>query len=57
LRLNHPTAGELRWHRETLELPSTDAQQIVVLLPVDEPTSRAMERLRGQPLGKLRAVT
>lgn len=57
LRLNHPTAGELRWHRETLELPSTDAQQIVIFLPADEPTSRAIEQLRGQTYGTLRAVT
>lgn len=57
LRLNHPTAGELRWERETLELPNPDAQQIVVFLPVDDATSQAMERLRGRPYGTLRAVT
>ena len=57
LRLNHPIAGELHWQRETLELPSTDAQQIVVFLPADEPTSRAIEQLRGQTYGTLRAVT
>jgi transcriptional regulator with XRE-family HTH domain len=57
LRLSHPTAGELRWQRETLELPSTDAQQIVIFLPADEATSRAIEQLRGQTYGTLRAVT
>jgi transcriptional regulator with XRE-family HTH domain len=56
LRLNHPTAGELRWDRETLDLPSTDAQQIVVFLPADEPTSRALDGLRRLPRTTLRAV-
>ena len=56
LRLNHPTAGELRWQRETLELPNPDAQQIVIFLPADEATSHAMERLRGEPYATLRAV-
>ncbi|MFF4890221.1 helix-turn-helix domain-containing protein [Micromonospora chersina] len=51
LRLDHPVAGELRWHREKLELPSTDAQELVVLLPADEATALAVERLRpGRPL-------
>ncbi|MEU4479949.1 helix-turn-helix transcriptional regulator [Micromonospora sp. NPDC023966] len=51
LRLDHPAAGELRWHREKLELPSTDAQELVVLLPADETTAQAVERLRhGRPL-------
>jgi transcriptional regulator with XRE-family HTH domain len=57
LRLQHPIAGELRWERESLELRHTDAQQIVVFLPADESTARAMERLRGRPHGALRAVT
>jgi len=57
LRLDHPTAGELRWHRETLELLSTDAQQIVVFLPAVEPTSRAVESLRAHPHSTLRAAT
>ncbi|MFE9688217.1 helix-turn-helix domain-containing protein [Micromonospora sp. NPDC005806] len=56
LRLDHPVAHELRWHRERLELPSTDAQQLVVLLPVDETTAEAVERLRHQPRAILRAV-
>ncbi|WP_262284791.1 helix-turn-helix domain-containing protein [Micromonospora sp. MA102] len=56
LRLDHPVAGELRWHREKLELPSTDAQELVVLLPADETTARAVERLRHHRHGALRAV-
>ncbi|MFE9655986.1 helix-turn-helix domain-containing protein [Micromonospora sp. NPDC006431] len=48
LRLDHPTARELRWHRERLELPSIDAQQLVVLLPADGTTAEAVERLRHQ---------
>jgi transcriptional regulator with XRE-family HTH domain len=56
LRLLHPIAGELRWERESLELRDTDAQQIVVFLPADEATARAMERLRSQSHGALRAV-
>ncbi len=56
LRLLHPIAGELRWERESLELRDTDAQQIVVFLPADEATARAMERLRSQSHGTLRAV-
>ncbi|MET7967758.1 helix-turn-helix transcriptional regulator [Micromonospora sp. NPDC005305] len=56
LRLVHPVAGELRWHREKLELPSTDAQELVVLLPADEATARAVEGLRHRRHGTLRAV-
>ncbi|MEU0150561.1 helix-turn-helix domain-containing protein [Micromonospora fulviviridis] len=56
LRLGHPVAGELRWHREKLELPSADAQELVVLLPADEATARAVERLRHRRHGTLRAV-
>ena len=58
LGLRHPTAHELRWDRETLELSRTDAQQIVVLLPADTDTARALERLRRDAHGRLlRAVT
>ncbi|UXY19624.1 helix-turn-helix transcriptional regulator [Streptomyces cynarae] len=61
LRLNHPTAHELRFHRETLEL-SADAQQLVVHLPADEETARSVEQhrhesFRHRPFGRLRAVT
>ena len=58
LRLRHPTAHELRWDRETLELPRADAQQIVVLLPADADTALALELLRDDARGRpLRAVT
>ncbi|MBO0814315.1 MAG: hypothetical protein J2P30_04065 [Actinobacteria bacterium] len=57
LRLNHPTARELRWQRERLELPRTDAQELVVLLPADETTAQAIERLHRQPGGALRAIS
>jgi len=56
LRINHPHAEELRWDRETLELPTSDAQQLTVLLPSDEATSAAVDRLRRTHRGALRAV-
>jgi hypothetical protein len=56
LRLNHPTAHELRWQRERLELPRTDAQELVVLLPADETTALAVQGLRRHVGGVLRAV-
>lgn len=46
LRLNHPSGSQLRFAREILEL-TTDAQQIIVFLPADEPTAHAVEQLRG----------
>lgn len=46
VRWHHPDQGELRLHRETLELPATDAQQLVVFLPADEPTTESLRRLR-----------
>ena len=58
LGVRHPTALELRWDRETLELPRADAQQIVVLLPADADTALALELLRDDARGRpLRAVT
>lgn len=56
LHIQHPTAHELRWHRERLELPRTDAQEVVVLLPADETTAQSLERLRHQTGGPLRAI-
>jgi transcriptional regulator with XRE-family HTH domain len=53
-RIHHPAAGELVWLRETLRLSTTDAQEIVVYLPADAATARAVERLLGA--GTLRAV-
>jgi transcriptional regulator with XRE-family HTH domain len=58
LALRHPTAHELRWHRETLELSKADAQQVVVLLPADADTELAWERLRHDARSRLlHAVT
>lgn len=56
-RWRHPAAGELRLVREVLELPAGDAQQVVVLLPVDEATAAALDGLRRTAGGPLRAVT
>ncbi|MFI1920810.1 MULTISPECIES: helix-turn-helix domain-containing protein [unclassified Streptomyces] len=56
LRLNHPSGHELRLRRETLELAS-DAQQLVVFLPADDATVRAVEQLRQRPHGRLRAIS
>ncbi|MBF9132892.1 helix-turn-helix domain-containing protein [Plantactinospora sp. S1510] len=57
LTINHPRANRLQWERETLELPTPDAQQLVVWLPADEATAVAVERLRHRPQrSTLRAV-
>jgi transcriptional regulator with XRE-family HTH domain len=56
LRLVHPTAGELRWQRETLALAAADAQQIVIFLPADQATALATDRLRRDQRPALRAV-
>jgi transcriptional regulator with XRE-family HTH domain len=55
-RWRHPEAGELRLDREVLELPATDAQELVVYLPADEATGDALGRLRRAAAGTLRAV-
>ncbi|GAA3109950.1 helix-turn-helix domain-containing protein [Streptosporangium carneum] len=56
LRLNHPSGCELRLLRETLEL-SSDAQQLVVLLPADEKTAQGIDQLRQRSSGRLRAIS
>ncbi|MGW4910069.1 helix-turn-helix domain-containing protein [Streptomyces sp. NPDC004270] len=56
LRLTHPAGPELRLRRETLEL-TEDTQQLVVLLPADEETAEAVERLRRLPTPRLRAIS
>jgi transcriptional regulator with XRE-family HTH domain len=56
LRLSHPEGHELRLLRETLELPS-DAQQLVVFLPADEPTALAVEQLDRLSHGRLRSIS
>ena len=52
LRWVHPAVGELRLDREVLELPATDAQQLVALLPADDETAAHVDRLRraAEPL-------
>jgi transcriptional regulator with XRE-family HTH domain len=50
LRMRHPaTAHELSWTRETLELPVPDDQQLVVYLPADQQTARALSKLEHEP--------
>ncbi|CAM5532364.1 transcriptional regulator [Streptomyces pilosus] len=57
LRLDHPAGGALRLRRQTLDLPD-DAQQVLVLLPADEETARAVDRLRDRSRhGGLRAIS
>jgi transcriptional regulator with XRE-family HTH domain len=57
LTMNHPRAYQLRWDRETLELPTPDAQQLVIWLPADEATAAAANQLRHRPQrATLRAV-
>ncbi|WP_327351728.1 helix-turn-helix domain-containing protein [Streptomyces sp. NBC_01304] len=55
-RLVHPEVGELRLSYEVLELPESDGQRLRVLLPADEATSAALDRLNGRRPGTLRAV-
>ncbi|HVV09079.1 helix-turn-helix transcriptional regulator [Amycolatopsis sp.] len=54
LRLNHPAGPELRLDRETMELTADD-QQLIVYLPADEQTARAIDRLR--PHSRLRVIS
>jgi transcriptional regulator with XRE-family HTH domain len=57
LRWMHPAVGELRLDREVMELPPTDAQQMVVFLPADDATADAVNRLRARHGATLRAVS
>lgn len=56
LLIEHPDGDRLRWNRETLELAGADEQQVVILLPADDATARAYDRLRGVHGAALRAV-
>ncbi|KUL30852.1 helix-turn-helix domain-containing protein [Actinoplanes awajinensis] len=49
LRMTHPHAHQLRWNREVLELPTSDAQQLILLLPADDATAAAVTHLRERP--------
>jgi transcriptional regulator with XRE-family HTH domain len=56
LRIHHSSGVELRWTRETLELPDPDAQQLTVFLPADQHTTRAVGQLRNEHRTQLRAI-
>jgi transcriptional regulator with XRE-family HTH domain len=56
-RLRHPEVGELRLAFETLGLPDSDDQRLVIHLPADEAASAALDRLTGRRPGALRAVS
>jgi transcriptional regulator with XRE-family HTH domain len=48
LTINH-RANQLRWDRETLELPTPDSQQLVIWLPADEATAATVDQLLRRP--------
>jgi hypothetical protein len=57
LRMRHPaTEHELRWNRETLELPAPDEQQVVVYLPADQHTAQVLGQLSNETQRRLRAI-
>ncbi len=55
VRLVHPEAGELRLAHESMEVPDAE-QRVVVHLPYDEATARALDELIVGRSGILRAV-
>ncbi|RMI32156.1 helix-turn-helix domain-containing protein [Nocardia stercoris] len=55
VRMEHPDAGALRLAYERLDLSADDDQYILVLLPADDATAAALDRLAGrQPLRAVR---
>ena len=52
----HPVAGELRLECEVLDLPAGEGQQLLVLVPADEATGAALDKLHWGEAGALRAV-
>lgn len=54
--LDHPVVGELRLNVETLTLPDSEDQRLVVYLPADEAAAGGLDRLTGRRPGALRAV-
>ncbi len=56
LRWRPPVGPELRLHREIMEFPAADAQQLVVFLPADDATAEALSHLRRTGGTFLRAV-
>ncbi|MDI3389196.1 helix-turn-helix transcriptional regulator [Streptomyces sp. B-S-A8] len=55
-RFVHPEVGDLRLAYETLSLPEADGQHVLIHLPADAATGRALDRLQGLRPGGLRAV-
>ncbi|MEU6124043.1 helix-turn-helix transcriptional regulator [Streptomyces sp. NPDC047123] len=55
-RLTHPDAGPLRLEYETLALPDSDPQRLIVYVPADPATAGALDRLNGRRPGGLHAV-
>jgi transcriptional regulator with XRE-family HTH domain len=52
----HPEVGELRVAFETMRLSDEDGQRLVVYLPADDATERALDQLAGRFPGALRSV-
>ncbi|KAA5829634.1 helix-turn-helix transcriptional regulator [Saccharopolyspora hirsuta] len=52
----HPEVGELRLDFEIMDVAGLDSQRLIVYVPGDESTSRALDRLNGRHPGALRAV-
>jgi hypothetical protein len=47
--MRHPAIEhDLRWNRETLELAAPDEQQLVIYLPADQQTARALGQLQRE---------
>lgn len=55
-RIVHPEVGDVRVAFETLQLPDPDDQRLVVYLPGDVESARALDALAGRHPGNLRAV-
>lgn len=56
LRLSHPEVGELRLVEELLETKDSGLQ-LVIMLPADDVTAAALDRLAGRQPGGLQSVT
>ena len=54
-RVEHPEAGRLNLTYEALAFPD-EGERLVVLLPADDATASALDRLNGRRPGALRAV-
>ncbi len=53
----HPVAGELRLECEVMDLPAGEGQQLLVMVPADDATAAALDKLHwGGEAGTLRAV-